>query len=61
MKLQSPNSPETNLSRASGLRLECIGSWVLAHEPNKYVRDRNALLNDLMNLLRYACEFPQNR
>lgn len=61
LKTEIPHSPETSLSRASGLHLERIGGWIVAYEPHRYVRNRKALLHDVENLLRYASDFPQNR
>jgi hypothetical protein len=62
IKTNSPKTPDTNLSRASGLQLERVGEWILAFEARRIV-SRNKIdkvIDDITNLLEYAKGFPQN-
>ena len=62
VKTVSPKEPTTWLSRGSGLQLERVGEWILAFEPERRVgSDKlDTLVSDILNLLEYAKEFPQN-
>ena len=37
IKASSPKTPDTNLSRASGLQLERVGEWIFAFEARRIV------------------------
>jgi hypothetical protein len=37
IKTNLPKTPDTNLSRASGLQLERVGEWILAFEARRIV------------------------
>jgi hypothetical protein len=62
LKAISPTTPTTWLSRGSGLQLERVGDWILGFEKDRSVSsDKCAgLVSDVLNLLEYAKEFPQN-
>lgn len=62
IKALSPKEPTTWLSRGSGLQLERVGHWLFAFEPGRRVDcDKfDSLVSDILNLLEYAKEFPQN-
>jgi|SRR5271165_1957333 len=62
IKTNSPRTPDTNLSRASGLQLERVGEWILAFEARRIVsRSKiDKVVEDIINLLEYAKGFPQN-
>ncbi len=61
IKTDSPKTPDTNLSRASGLQLERVGEWIFAFEPRR-IFSRSSIGNtvsDIVNLLDYSKAFPQ--
>jgi len=62
IKTDSPKTPDTNLSRASGLQLERVGEWIFAFEPRRVLSRSNIgnTVNDIVNLLDYSKSFPQN-
>jgi hypothetical protein len=62
IKISSPQKPATWLSRSSGLQLERVGDWVFAHEPDRSVETESipSFLKDVLELISYATEFPQN-
>ena len=62
IKASSPKTPDTNLSRASGLQLERVGEWIFAFEARRIVsRSKiDKVVDDIINLLEYAKGFPQN-
>jgi hypothetical protein len=62
IKASSPTTPETNLSRASGLQLERVGEWIFAFEVRRVVSrsEVGGVVDDIINLLEYAKRFPQN-
>lgn len=62
LKMNSPRVPATSLSAASGIRFEGLGPWVLAFEPGREIspEQEQAFLGDVLKLLEYAEEFPQN-
>ena len=62
LKALSPKPPTTWLSRGSGMQLERVGGWILGFEKDQSVRSdkRDRLVFDVLNLLEYAKEFPQN-
>lgn len=62
IKAGSPKTPTTNLSRASGLRLERVGDWIFAFEPERRISPDKIeeLVDDVLKLLEYAKAFPQN-
>lgn len=62
IRTASPAIPDTNLSHASGLQLERVGEWIFAFELRQVVsRSKLAeIVDDIINLLDYAREFPQN-
>src|ERR1700691_1298220 len=41
IKISSPKTPDTNLSRASGLQLERVGEWIFAFEARRIVSRSN--------------------
>jgi len=62
IKTNSPKTPDTNLSRVSGLQLERVGEWIFAFEARRIVSRSNIdhVVDDIINLLEYAKGFPQN-
>jgi hypothetical protein len=62
IKTKSPRSPDTNLSRASGLQLERVGEWIFGFEARRIVSRSKIdnVVEDIINLLEYAKGFPQN-
>ena len=62
LKAASPAIPDTNLSHASRLQLERVGEWIFAFELRRVVsRSKTAeVVDDIINLLEFAKEFPQN-
>jgi hypothetical protein len=62
IRAASPTTPDTNLSRASGLQLERVGEWIFAFEPRRVVsRSKiDAVVDDIIKLLEHAKGFPQN-
>ncbi len=62
IKANSPKTPDTNLSRASGLQLERVGEWIFAFEARRIVSRGKIekVVDDIINLLEYAKGFPQN-
>lgn len=62
IKTNSPETPETNLSRASGLQMERVGEWIFAFEARRIVSRSKigGFVDDVINLLEYAKGFPQN-
>jgi hypothetical protein len=62
IKTGPPKTPDTNLSRASGLQLERVGGWIFAFEARRIVsRSKiDTFVDDIINLLEYAKGFPQN-
>jgi hypothetical protein len=62
VRTQSPNLPGTSLSTTSGIQLERVGQWVLAFELGREIRydQIDAFMDDVLKLLEYASEFPQN-
>jgi hypothetical protein len=62
IKTNSPKTPDTNLSRASGLQLERVGEWILAFEARRIVSRKkiDKVIDDITHLLEYAKGFPQN-
>lgn len=62
IKTDSPRTPDTNLSRTSGLQLERVGEWIFAFEARRIVsRDKIVkVVDEITNLLEYAKGFPQN-
>jgi hypothetical protein len=62
IKTSSPQIPNTNLSRTSGLRLERIGAWIFAFETRRIIirSEIGNVVEDIINLLEYAKAFPQN-
>ena len=61
-KTDSPKVPDTNLSRASELRLERVGGWIFVLGPQRVVsRDKiDDVVDEIIKLLEYAKDFPQN-
>jgi hypothetical protein len=62
IKAESPKMPTTSLSRTSGLKLERVGEWIFAFEPERRVDsdEIDRLIDDVLKLLEYAEAFPQN-
>jgi hypothetical protein len=62
IKTDSPKTPDTNLSRASGLQLERVGEWIFAFETRRLVSYSkiDGVVDDIVNLLEFAKGFPQN-
>jgi len=62
IKAVSPKTPTTSLSRASGLQLERVGDWIFAFEAQRKISsdEIDGLVDDVVKLLEYAKEFPQN-
>jgi len=62
VRLPSPKEPTTWLSRSSGMQLERVGEWILGFQQGCWVgRDKcDTLVSDVLKLLQYAREFPQN-
>lgn len=62
IKVVSPRTPTTNLSRASGLQMERVGDWIFALEPERRISPDKIdnLVDDVLKLLEYARGFPQN-
>jgi hypothetical protein len=62
IKTDSPKNPDTNLSRASGSQVERVGEWIIAFEARRIVsRSRiDKVVEDIISLLEYAKDFPQN-
>ena len=62
IRTSSPQIPETNLSRASGLQLERVGEWIFAFETRRIVSygTIHKVVDDVVNLREYAKGFPQN-
>jgi hypothetical protein len=62
IRMQSPKEPRTHLSRASGLTLERIGEWVFGSELRPLIGSAKTeeLVGELLSLLEYAKDFPQN-
>jgi len=62
IKAESPKTPTTSLSRASGLQLERVGDWIFAFEPERRINPNkiDSLVDDVLKLLEYAKSFPQN-
>ena len=62
IKTNSPQTPDTNLSRGSGLQLERVGEWIFAFEVRRVVSRSKIdhVVDDIINLLEYAKGFPQN-
>ena len=62
IKANSPTIPDTNLSRASRLQLERVGEWIFAFEAQRIVSRGKIedVVLDIINLLEYAKDFPQN-
>jgi hypothetical protein len=62
IKTASPAIPDTNLSRSAGLQLERVGEWICAFELRRVIsRSKIAeVVDDIVNLLDYAKDFPQN-
>ncbi len=62
VKTNSPRTPDTNLSRASGLQLERVDEWIFAFEARRIVsRSKvHGMVDDIVNLVEYARGFPQN-
>ena len=62
IKAELPTTPDTNLSRASGLKLERVGGWIFAYEPRRILSCSSIgqTVEDIANLLDYAKAFPQN-
>ena len=62
IKADSPKTPDTNLSRASGLQMERVGEWIFAFEARRIVSCNSIgnVVNDIVNLLDYSKAFPQN-
>lgn len=62
IKAESPKTPTTGLSRTSGLKLERVGEWIFAFEPERRVAsdEIEGLIDDVLKLLEYAKAFPQN-
>ena len=62
IKTSSPKTPDTSLSRASGLQLERVGEWIFAFEA-RHIVSRSKIedvIDDIINLLEYAKGFPQS-
>lgn len=62
IKTNSPKTPDTNLSRASGLQLERVGEWIFAFEARRLVSRTKmvSVIDEVINLLEYAKGFSQN-
>src|SRR5262252_993375 len=62
LKSGSPKMPTTNLSRSSGIQLERLGEWILAYEPGRTIGSDQIVgfIDDVLKLLEYARDFPQN-
>jgi len=62
IKTPSPRQPTTWLSRSSGLRLERVGEWVFAFQPEHRVMpsEFDGFVADVLNLLEHGKAFPQN-
>ncbi|HEX8814916.1 MAG TPA: hypothetical protein VF753_05385 [Terriglobales bacterium] len=62
IKADSPRIPDTNLSRASGLQIERAGKWIIAFEARRILHgaEINHQVDDVINLIEYAKDFPQN-
>jgi hypothetical protein len=62
IKTSSPKTPDTSLSRASGLQLERVGEWIFAFEARRIVSRSKIedVVDDIINLLEYAKGFPQS-
>lgn len=62
IKTESPKTPTTSLSRASGLQLERAGDWIFAFEPERSITpDKiDSVVDDVLKLLEYAEALPQN-
>ena len=62
IKAESPKTPTTSLSRASGLQVERVRDWIFAFESGRRVGpDKiDSLVDDVLKLLEYAKGFPQN-
>jgi hypothetical protein len=62
IKTNSPKTPDTNLSRASGLQLERVGGWIFAFEARRIISRSKIdnVVDDIINLLEYAKGFPQS-
>jgi hypothetical protein len=63
IRIDKPKIPETWLSRTSGIRIERVGNWIFGFELNRTLSGvaREALADDVLKLLDYAQDFPQNR
>lgn len=61
IKTESPKTPTTSLSRASGLQLERAGDWIFAFEPERSVTPHqiDSIVDDVLRLLEYPKVFPQ--
>jgi hypothetical protein len=62
IKTTSPRSPATDLSRASGLRLERVGEWIFAFEAQRIISHNkiDTMVDDVIKLLEYAKGLPQS-
>jgi hypothetical protein len=62
VKTNSPRTPDTNLSRASGLQLERVDEWIFAFEARRIVsRSKiDRVVDDIVSLVEYAKGLPQN-
>jgi hypothetical protein len=62
IKTASPTTPQTSLSSASGLQLERVGGWIFAFQARRVVsRSKIAeVVDEIVNMLEYAKELPQN-
>ena len=63
IKTNSPRIPETSLARASGLQLERVGEWIFAFDARRIVGHNklDEVVDDIISLLEYAKDFPQNQ
>ena len=63
VKSPSPKQPSTWLSRSSGFRFERVGEWILAFQPDSRIdADKvDSAVDDVIKLIEYAQEFPQNQ
>jgi len=62
IKTSLPRTPDTSLSRASGLQLERVGEWIFGFEARCIVKPGkiDSVVDDIIDLLEYAKGFPQN-
>jgi hypothetical protein len=63
LRAAQPVVPMTWLAESAGIRLERVGDWVFAHDPEKSIsrNQRLQFIDEIRTFLEYATEFPQNR